>query len=80
MTLTGQRLLGMAAAAVPIAAYVKDIEKLDCSVILLQRILSPSNKPMKNIINTAAPPLGRTQLVSGICAAVCVVDMTVIHA
>jgi len=57
MTLTGQRLLGMAAAAVPIAAYVKDIEKLDCSVILLQRILSPFNKPMKNIINTAAPPL-----------------------
>ncbi len=79
MTLTGQRLLGMAAAAVPIAAYVKDIEKLDCSVILLQRILSPSNKPMKNIINTAGP-LGRTQLVSGICAAVCVVDMIVIHA
>ncbi|MCZ6526857.1 MAG: hypothetical protein O6928_09965 [Gammaproteobacteria bacterium] len=79
MTLTGQRLLGMAAAAVPIAAYVKDIEKLDCSVILLQRILSPSNKPMKNIINTASP-LGRTQLVSVICAAVCVVDMTVIHA
>lgn len=79
MPLTSQRLLGMAAAAVPIAAYVKDIEKLDCSVILLQRILSPSNKPMKNIINTAAP-LGRTQLVSGICAAVCAVDMIVIHA